>query len=196
MQQERKARDGPGGRRKGAATTSLTSAIFMGRAKRGEEGDVSQHSQSYKFQEPSMLYLGMAGNLRRDGKGGRIKVAYSARGRVVYHHDHCNVALVFASGSAGTDCRDERASREEGLQSGRLTGQQNFFPAPFGCLLVCSSAPPPLFWSFLAWGWDSLSLGRGNLICSLLPPVPSRSPSSLPLWGGVCALQGKEGKKE
>ena len=74
------------------------------------------------------------------------------------------------SGSAGTDCRGERARREEGLQSGRLAGQQNFFPAPFGFLLVCSSAPPPLFWSFLARGWDSLSLGRGNLICSLLPP--------------------------
>ena len=99
------------------------------------------------------------------------------------------------SGSAGTDCRDERASREEGLQSGRLTGQQNFFPAPFGCLLVCSSAPPPLFWPFLAWGWDSLSLGRGNLICSLLPPVPSRSPSSLPPLRGSLCIAGKRRKE-
>ena len=77
------------------------------------------------------------------------------------------------SGSAGTDCRDERASREEGLQSGRLTGQQNFFPAPFGCLLVCSSAPPPPLLVLPRLGLGlSLSLGRGNLICSLLPPVP------------------------
>ena len=88
--------DADGGREGASGHDEFDVGDIHGKSEEGEGGDVSQHSQSYKFQEPSMLYLGMAGNLRRDGKGGRIKVAYSARGRVVYHHDHCNVALVFA----------------------------------------------------------------------------------------------------
>ena len=154
MQQERKARDGPGGRRKGATTTSLTSAIFMGRAKRGEGGDVSQHSQSYKFQEPSMpCYtwgrLGTCDGMVREG-GLKLLTRHEVGSFIIMT---TAMWLWFShSGSAGTDCRDERASREEGLQSGRQANKTSSLPL-LGFFLFAALLLP------LSFGPSSLGVG-------------------------------------
>ena len=56
------------------------------------------------------------------------------------------------SGSAGTDCRDERASREEGLQSGRQANKTSSLPL-LGFFLFAALLLP------LSFGPSSLGVG-------------------------------------